>query len=505
MSTRRIFKNSLFSIFAKVTNASIQLLSLPILLKVYGKGDYGLIIIAMSLNTFLTIVQLGLPTGLPKFVAEWLANGNHKQLHSAIKTVSSFYLTIALINFLTLLSIAFFCPDLFKVNPGQIRTLQTLLIITAITSLLAIPATLLGQLLIGAQELGFVSGLEMMKSLFFAGLVAFVYYDPEPLSISFFYALQCMLMFLMIPAELWRWTRYGSLKIFLPGWNFQDILPLLKYCLSLMVFSIFIAMADKLNPVILGIRVPFNAGETLADYQIINYIRVFLLMISGSFMVALIPHVSGAMAGGNRLIYRKTIRQGTKYIWTFGALIGFGVIMLSKEVLSIYVGPENLSLKIWLMVLVGATLYNLYATPIASVILSSGKLVPMLSATASGCLVSVLLCWFLTPRFGVGAVVISVAAYNLVNMSVTHFWYLPRYFDTKPIRQIVDIMLPPVFAGIVMCFAGRFIIDRMGCNNDYFNIAIGAVCGTAIYMSIIMMMYIRPKEALELYLKIKNA
>jgi O-antigen/teichoic acid export membrane protein len=505
MSTRRIFKNSFFSIFAKVTNATIQLLSLPILLKVYGKGDYGLIIIAMSLNTFLAIVQLGLPTGLPKFVAEWLAEGNHKQLHSAIQTVSSFYLAIALINFLALLSIAFFWPDLFKVNPGQIRTLQTLLIITAITSLLAIPATLVGQLLIGAQELGFYSCLEIMKSLFFAGLVSFVYYNPESLSISFFYALQCILMFLMVPVKLWRWTRYGSLKIFLPGWNFQDILPLLKYCLSLMVFSIFIAMADKLNPVILGIRVPYNAGEALTDYQIINYIRVFLLMISGSFMAALIPHVSGAMAGGNRLIYGKTIGQGTKYIWAFGALIGFGVIMLSKEVLSIYIGPENLSLKIWLMVLVGATLYNLYVTSISSVILSSGKLVPMLYATASGCLVSVLSCWFLTPRFGVGAVAISVGAYNFVNMIVTHFWYLPRYFDTKPIRQIVDIMLPPVFAGIVMCFAGRFIINGIGSSNDYLNVAIGAICGTAIYISIIMTIYIRPKEALELYLKIKNA
>lgn len=53
-------------------------------------------------------------------------------------------------------------------------------------------------------------------------------------------------------------------------------------------------------------------------------------------------------------------------MWAFGALIGFGIIMLSKEVLSIYVGPENLHLKTWMIVLVGATFYNFYSTPIAS-------------------------------------------------------------------------------------------------------------------------------------------
>ncbi|MFA6012031.1 MAG: oligosaccharide flippase family protein [Desulfobacteraceae bacterium] len=504
MSTRRLFNNSLFSIISKVTNALIQLVCLPVLLQVFGKGDYGLIVLAMSLNTFITIIQLGLPTGLPKFVAEWLAEGKHKQLHSAIKTVMSFYLIIAVVNFLLLLVISFYGTELFKVNIGQISTLQTLLTITAITSLLSIPATVLDQLLTGAQELGFLSSLEMIRNVFFAGLVVFVYTHPSSISISGFYALQCVLMFVMIPAKLWRWLRYGSITVFVPGWYFKNILPLLKYCLSLMAFSIFIAIADKLNPVILGIRIPSNAGTALTDYQIINYIRTFLLMISSSFMVALIPHISGASAGGNQIIYSKTIEQGTKYIWAVGALLGFGLIMMSKEVLSIYVGPENISLKIWLMIMIGTSLYNLYSTPIASVILSSGKLVPMLFATASGCLVSTILCWFLTPRYGVGAVVLSMAGYNIINLLVTHFWYLPRYFSVKPIHQIVHVMLPPALAGVIMCLMGRFIISKLAYTNDYINVAIGAISGTIVYTSIIMMIYIRPREACELYLRIKK-
>lgn len=504
MSTRRLFKNSFFSIAAKVTNAIIQLLCLPVLLKVFGKDNYGLIVIAMSLNTFFAILQLGLPMGIPKFVAEWLAKGEIKQLNSAARTVFSFYLVIALVNFLVILAIALFGIGMFKIDPDQIVMLQTLLIITAITSFLSIPATSLDQLLTGAQDLGFVSILQMINNFFFAGLVAYIYFWPEALSITQFYALRCLLMFMMVPAKLWKWTLHGSLASFIPGWDIQAVAPLLKYCLSLMTFSIFLVLADKLRPIILGIQIPFAAGEALADYQIINYIRIFLMMFTSSFMAALIPHISSASIEPNSKIYIETITRGTKYIWTLGALVGFGLIMLSKEALIIYVGLENQYLTSWLQLLVIGSLYNLYASPIASVILSSAKLAPMLFATVLGCLVSLTICWFLTPIYSVGAAAISLIAYNMVHLLVTHFWYLPRYFNVKPFPQIVYIMLPPALAGSLMCFAGRWAIYQLGYTSNYINIVIGVICGTALYMAIILAIYIRPAEVFAFAAKFKK-
>lgn len=505
MSIRRLFSNSFWSIASKLINSFIQIFSLPVLISTFGKADYGLIVIAMSLNTFIVIIQLGLPTGLPKFVAEWLAIKENQTLTAAIRSVSSFYISLGTINLLVLLGIALFWPDIFKVNTDQIITLKILLIITAVTSFFAIPATVLDQTLTGAQELGFISSLEMVKNLFFAALVGSIYFLPEWLSITEFYFLRCVLMFIMIPWKILRWRKYGSISVFLPGWNFKAALPLLKYCLSLATFSIFIALSERLRPVILGIRITSDAGEVLSDFQIINYIRVFLLMLSSGIMSALVPHISGSTANGNKLIYDRTIEKGTRHIWAFGALVGFGIIMLSKELLCIYVGVENLHLQLWLVLLVLSTLYNLYSTPMASVILSSGQLSPMIAATATGCLISLAICWLTAPRFGVGSCVFSLVAYNAVHFLVTHFWYLPRYFNLKPIKQIVRYLLPPVVAGVVMCLAGRWVIDQLGFKNDYANISIGAICGTLIYTVIILLMgYIRPSEGLELLTKLKK-
>ena len=79
----------------------------------------------------------------------------------------------------------------------------------------------------------------------------------------------------------------------------------------------------------------------------------------------------------------------------------------------------------------------------------------MLYGTLVSCLVSLTVCWFLAPLLGVGAIAISLVAYNVVSMAVTHYWYLPKCFDVKPGYQIVKVLFPPVLAGIMMWFVGR--------------------------------------------------
>ena len=501
MSIRLLYKNSFITIVAKIVNALFQILCLPVLIKTFGKDDYGLIVIAMSLNTFVAILQFGLPTGLPKFVAEWLAKGERKELDSALRAVSTFYLLVAATNLLILLFIALWGSDVFNVRPDQTATLQSVLIITAISSFLAIPATMLDQSLAGAQEIGFTSCLEMIKNLFFASLVVFVYFEPQILSLSQFYVMRCTLMFLMIPFKLRRWQKHGSLTMFIPGLNFKAALPLLKYCLALMAFGIFTVTAEKLRPIILGIRIPSDAGNALTDFQIIDYARIFLAMVSSSFITVLVPYISGAVADGNNGLYKKIIIRGTKIVWTLGALMGFVIIMLSKEVILIYVGPEYLHLQKWLELLIIGFLYNLYNPAMSSAILSTNTLTPLIFATSIGSLISFLICWGFSASMGVGAIVYSLIGYNAVVFCVTHFWYFPRYFNVNPIHQIFNVMLPPLLAGISMCIIGRWIIDFLGFTNNYINITVGALSGTIIYIVIILLVYIRPTEINNLILK----
>ncbi|MDZ8117325.1 lipopolysaccharide biosynthesis protein [Pontiella agarivorans] len=503
MTLSRLFSNSFFSILAKLFNALVQVICLPVLLRVFGKEDYGLIVIATTLNTFIAIIQFGLPTGIPKFVAEWLAKKEYNELESSVRTIVSFYILLGVINGLILITVAIFGISLFNVSSNQVQILRLLLMITAITSLLSMPATVLDQLLTGAHELAFVSKMQMVKNLSQGILVALVYFRSEWFTVPMFYGIQCGLFFLMLPGKVWCWSKHADLKVLLPGLNVRSVLPLLKYCISVFAFFMFMMIAKKLTPVVLAVRVNENVGLVLSEFQIINYIHMFLMMIAGSFTAALVPFISGATASGDSKMYQNTMVQGTKYIWAFGALCGFGIIMLSREVIAVYVGVEYMHLSLWLTVHIFASLYNLYNPAMSSVVLSSGILMPLVIVTALGAIVSILCCWWLAPVYGVGSVSIALLANNVISFLIMNFWYYPKYFHLKPFAQFFQVFLPPLFAGVVMVWLGQYIMQVIGITGDWMRIGFGAAIGAIVYTSLILILYIHPAEVKNLIFRLK--
>ncbi len=494
MSTKKLFINCTSALASKFVGAAIQIIGVPVAIAVFGKDRYGLIVIAMSLNAFVALLQFGIPTAMPKFVAEWLTRGDRRQLNVVLRPLATIYAVAGAIACIVLLALALFCASMFRVSPDQVDTLRSLLIVTAIVSLISIPANNLDQMLVGAQELGFVSGMEVIKNLLFALLLLVVYINPDCLSLVQFYVLQCATMFIMLSAKLRRWSKYASLRSLIPGRSITATAPLLRYSAALMLYSTCVTVADRVRPVLLGARLTSHVSESLADYGIVNNIRVFLMMLTSSFVAALVPYIASESVSGNAAIARNAIEKGTKYIWMFGALVGFGVMMLSKEVLRLYVGRENVYLHTGLVVFVGSSLYSLYMPAIISVVLSSGRLSMLIVTTAVSGVVSTVACWLLAPTYGLYAVAISMGVYSLTHFLLVHTWLLPRQYAVPFRHHVLNIVCPPLIAGAVMLFAGRWVIERIGSSSSLLNIWIGATCGTAIYLGVISLIYIKPRD-----------
>jgi O-antigen/teichoic acid export membrane protein len=422
----------------------------------------------------------------------------------AISTVFTFYLVIAFINVIIILLIKNHFIGFFKIHPEQVNTLKSLLTVTAVVSFFAIPIGLIDQLLSGLQEIAFVSKMQIIKNIMYLIFVFYIFKNPHKLSVVGFYLLHSIIMFSMVPFKMLKWKKYSSLRVFIPGWDFRSILPLLKYCSTLMGLAIFIILADRLRPVIMSVRVVTDAAEHMADYKIIDNIRMFLLTISSSILAALVPYVSHEFASGNTRVYKRAIQEATKFVWAVGALIGFGVILLSKELLIIYVGADNLYLHKWLVLLISVALYNLYYTGIASVIYGSGRTLPFITINGTACLISLIVCWLLCPITAIGAIVIANAIYIGIIFLGSHFYYLPKYFKVYPFDQIVKVLLPPVFAGLLMLFSVRYFLDNLYFSSLFLKIIVGAISGTLVYMSVILVTYISPQEILSLINKIRK-
>ena len=501
MSIKKLIKNSSFSIGDKFISALVQLISIPILLTVYGKESFGLIALAASLNVFLAILNFGLPMGFPKFVAEWIACTKSDKLYSVSGTILTFYILIGVISFVSLLILAFEFISIFSVSPGQIPTLRDLLVVTAVTSLFAMPANYLDQVLIGAQDLWFVSLTQVAKNSIFLLLIVFIYFVPDAVSLIWFYILQNIINFSMIFFKVRRWRLFGSYRIFQPQLHLRSTVPVLKYCLALMTFSIFILLDNASKPLILGI-LGENASEQVADFQIISIFRVFLMLLAASLMQGLVPYLSQQRVFFGDAIFRKIITQGTKFIWAIGALVGGLLILESKQIVMLYAGEKSLYLAPLINVYVLATMYNLYVTGIAAAVLSSGKVGPMVWATGAGFVVSTVISLALVRSLQLEAIVYSLVGYNIIHFLVMHFYYLPTQFGIAPLGQLTKIAFPPVIAVVVMHWLVVEVITLLALQNIYLEMLVGCSLGSAIYFAIIGSIYIRPREARELFNKL---
>jgi O-antigen/teichoic acid export membrane protein len=494
MPIKKLFKNSSFTIAEKFITALVQFISIPVLLKAYGKDNYGLIAIATSLNIFLTILNFGLPMGFPKFIAEWIAGKKTEELYSSSGTILSFYLIIGLVNFVLLLIVAWGFISVFKVTPEQMPMLRNLMVVTAFAALLSMPANYLDQILTGAQDLGYVSLMQVAKNGIYILLIVYIYFYPQEISLLSYYILQNLLMLSMVLFKIRRWRSVGSYRIFLPQWHLRSTVPVLKYCLALMTFSIFIVLDNASKPLIIGIMATDDVSRQMTDFQIISTFRMFLMLLATSVMQALIPYMSHQRVVEGDQIFKKIITQGTKIIWAIGALIGFLIILQAKNIVILYVGKESQYLTPLIVVYVVATMYNLYVTGIAAAILTSGKVTPMVWTTFAGFVVSTIISLTLIKSWQMKAIIYSLAGYNAVHFAVMHFFYLPTQFRINPFQQIFRVAAPPLIAGIVMYWLTQYVIKLMMINTIYWEITAGSVVGASIYLSVIFSIYIRPKE-----------
>lgn len=493
MTIRKLIRNSYFTIGDKIIAVLVQFISIPVLLSVYGKDNYGLIALAASLNIFLAILNFGLPMGFPKFVAEWLAGKNSSDLYPVSGTVFSLYISIGVVSLAFLLIIAFLFISVFNVTPEQMPVLRDLLVVTAVTALVAMPANFLDQILVGAQDLWFVSLTQIAKNAIYILLIAYIYVSPDSISLLWFYILQNLITFSMVAFKIRRWRHFGSYRIFMPQWQLKSTVPVLKYCMALMTFSIFTLLDNASKPLIIGIYGE-NASEQMADFQIISIFRVFFMLLATSLMQALVPYLTQQSVIGGEAIYEKMITQGTKIIWAIGALVGGLTILLSEQIVILYVGSELLYLAPLICLYVIATMYNIYVTGIAAAVLSSGKLAPMVWATCAGFIVSIVISLAFFQSLQLKAIIYSLVGYNIIHFLVLHFYYLKTQFLIDPISHLSRVALPPVLAVILMYFIAGEFMKVLNLDNIYAELLVESTLGSAIYITVIAIIYIRPRE-----------
>lgn len=429
--------------------------SVPILLVYFGKSEYGLIGLAMSLNVYLQLMDLGISGTTVRFFSSWLTKKEYRKVNTLFSTSLFLLGTIGLLNALILGVFSCYCQNWFSLSNSQTVIMQHLIYILMFNAIISWFISTFDQLIKSNQDVSWLQKRAIFPQIFQIIILFTTVYCGLNLTMYFF--LSTFVYLLIMPLTI------NKVKKILPGVSFYPkfdraiLREIFTYSISVFSFGIFQFSMLNLRPIILGIQADL---DSVADFKILNGIISMVLMLSGCFFSVMLPSSSKIVAEGNVDAQQKIIYQGTKYVTILLSCFIFGGIVVGTDLLQLYVGESYTSLSKWLTIWL-ISLFVQHNQPISTLIFSHTNLKPIAIMSAISTMIGLIFCWLLSPSLGIGGVVIGYLIYTLSQTLFYYLYYWRKYLEINSHKVFVSSFMPPVLAGLFICIIVRILMEYL--------------------------------------------
>ena len=472
-STQKIVSGVVWSTLVNVVNALYGFIAVPILINHFGKAEYGLIGLAMSVNVYMNLMDMGFNSTNVRFYSTWLAEKKHDRLLKGFQTSLSFYGVIGLLNALVMLVVAMFSSSIFNVTEEQNIVLQHLLWILAVTAFCHWFSSCFDQMIRATENIAWLQKRTLLtKVLMLLVLAATILFN---LSIELYFALTMLAQMAIVPMAISKIKKLTPFLNFIPKWDSQTFREMLPYCMNIFSFSLFQFSFYNLRPVFLGIQ---GTIESVADFRILNGVIGIVTMLGGAFVGILLPSSSKAVANHNKEAYYKMAYDGTKYISILCCFCCFGMMSVGSEVITMYVGESYLYLIPWFNLWLLCTL-GTHNQAISSLILAGTDIRAISYSSIAASVVGLLVAWFTIPYYNIGGVCIAFAVYMAIQIGFYYLYYWPVKMNISSARVLFRSFLPFVLIG-VLCY---FFVDNViiSISNTFNRFLLRGGCFTLAY------------------------
>lgn len=490
-SSQKIVSGIVWSTLFNIVNAVYNFVAVPILIGYFGKSQYGLIGLAMSINVYMRLMDMGFNSTNVRFLSTWLAEHRHEKVRQAFQTSLSFYGTIGLINGLILLVVSFFSDSIFNVTPEQDVILKHLFYILAVVAFCNWFSSCFDQLIRSTENVAWIQRRQMIpKALQILVLAATVIIG---FSIETYYVLTCLATLSIIPLSIGKIRKETPFVSFIPKLHWPTLKEMLPYSLNIFSFSLFQFSFYHLRPVFLGMQ---GTIESVADYRILNGIIGLVHILASSFLPVLLPSAAKVKARNDRKAYYRVAYDGTKYISIVLCFATFGIMTIGPDLLSVYVGEEYLYLIPWFNLWLVCNLVT-HNQAISSLILAGSDIRAISYSSIVASIVGLTSSWLLIPYYQVGGVVIGFAFYGAVQMLFYYLYYWPRKMEINSWRVLRYSFGPYLLWGWLGYAVCQILPEQ---DNQWLNIVVRGFSFFFVFMAATLM--ISTKEDRMFYISI---
>ena len=427
------------------------IISVPFLINYFGKEEYGLIGLALSVNVYIQLLDMGMTNSNVRFFSEYITKEDSECVQKLFSLTNLFYLVIGVLNSLILFGISFFVSDLFKVNPEQAVILRNLLWILALNATFSWISVCFDQFLRANELIDWIKKrTTFLKVIQFIILALTVWLH---LSIELYFFGYIFIGTVILPLTIIKAKKLMPGLKPMPKFDKGMLLIVYPYAISLFSFSIFQFLTFNFRPLFLG---NMSGPGAVAEYNIMNAIAIVVTILSGTFIQVLLPIVTKMRVNSDQNGLNSIIYKGTKYANLLITTIIVILIISSKEILTLYVGEEYVGLSLWLMMWL-LTLCLSHRNVMTSLVFTEKRLKSVAIMGCIAMLLAITAYLFFIPRFGVGGVVIGFLVHELVHTLFYYLYFFPERLNIPSGRIFLKSILP----GWVSCFSVGIVVYIM--------------------------------------------
>lgn len=434
-SANKAFAGMTWSVVVNLVSAIYGFIATPLLIKYFGRSEYGLIALATSVNSYMALMDLGLGSTNVRFFSNWLAKGNHDKVNKLMQTCTAFYGCIGIINAIVLLVVSIFSNQIFNVTPEQDKILNQMLWVLCVVAIVNWYTSCYNQIISATENVAWVQKRTLFTKFLMIIVVALTLIFK--LTILQYFIATMTVGFVVLPVTIRKVMKeapYISFRAKFDKRIFKEILP---YSLGIFSFGFFQFTYNQLKVVIIGMQ---GSVSSVTDFGVMTAIASLVSMVGGVFIQALLPASSRIVATGDQEAFDRVAYKGTHFITMVLCFCAFGLMTVDRDLVMVYVGKDFMHIIPWLNIWLLLTITG-NVSCISSLILGGSDVKPLAYSSAVASIVATIASWFAVPYFQAGGVVIGMIVYNAIQQLFyyTYYWRKSLKIDTWKIFIKTDV------------------------------------------------------------------
>ena len=420
---RLILRNTLSNIGMQVIVAGLPFLLLPYMLRYWGTDAYGILVLALSVQSFVFFLNAAIHLTLMKYVSEVYEVKDHERLN----TIINIFRVVAFLNnlavSLVLIGVGIFGLHWFNVPPVMLEMARNVLLIMGGCGIVAGLFSFIDGVMYGLQKIQQSNLFGVCEAILIAATAVVVIYVNETLAtyvlaISVFPIIsragQLVYLKRLLPEFRLDVRRYFDL---------QELRRLSKFS----GYQILNQVSDTLMYNAHKLIIQKVMGPTsLTMYEIANKPNLLFQNFISLPLSAILPACSAAYARGDMAFLEKMLIMGSR-IYLVLVLPGlFAFILLMRQFITLWLGEDYLpavpAAQLFLCALMISCPFKIFS----HMMVGKGRVFEYGVTKFAYALLSVPVSIFAITRFGIiGGVAVTFCYWILVNIP-THLYVMWR-------------------------------------------------------------------------------